>query len=262
MESSLLKLHIESASTLYTDRTGNSSPSMAGHVWLEIVRADGSTKQAGFAPIDHKSGLSSVQGKVYDDDGHAYAGSPYFSATYRITESQVNALDRFINSPEEHGFDRAHYHAVTNSCVDFVWKGLQQIGMNPEKFEGYIYPTHNVDTFSKLKNPLIPGGGLEGIEKRGEEPRGLEDHPQPAPTDWWSEASNPLLFPHDAPRFSAAEAPAGQILVGPLGMSEYSSNVSAPSGNDGYGSSYWGGFYDFSYFNFGSLNDGTDYQTH
>lgn len=214
MESVLLKLHIESASTIYTDRTGNSSPSMAGHVWLEIVQADGSAKQAGFAPLEHKAGLSSVQGKVYGDDGHAYAGSPYFSAAYRITESQAKALERFIDSPEEYGFDKAHYHAVTNSCVDFVWKGLQQIGMNPFGFEGHTLPMANRDDFSTLKNPLIPGGGLVHIESRGIQPVTEEPMVSPFNDGWWV-APVPWISVSPVPA-EDAYLPRGTIIVGPL----------------------------------------------
>ncbi len=109
MESLFLKLHIESPNTLHTEPSGHSSPSSAGHVWMELVRSDGSTKQAGFAPIDPKGGMSSVAGKIYDNDGPAYSGDPHFSATFKITEGQAKSLERFFRTPEEFGFDKDHY---------------------------------------------------------------------------------------------------------------------------------------------------------
>lgn len=214
MGTSLLKLHIESPNTLHTGYGGESSPSLAGHVWMEIVRPDGSAKQAGFAPVDAKGGMAAVAGKVYDNDGAAYTGDPNFSVTFSVTESQVKALDRFFSAPEENGFDKDHYHAITNSCVDFVWKGLQQIGMNPTGFEGHTLPMANRDEFSTLKNPQIPGGGLISIASK--DPIPVVDEPMVSPfNDWWWAAPAPWASVSHVP-VDDAHLPQGTITVGPL----------------------------------------------
>jgi hypothetical protein len=263
MANSLLKLHVESPNTQYTDRGGATSPSLAGHVWLEVVRSDGSSIQAGFAPSDHKAGPSSVPGEVYNNDGSAYAGDPYFTTTYPITEGQLKALDRFINSPEEYGFDKTHYHAISNSCVDFVWKALEQVGMNPDRFEGELHPMNNIAHFSNLKNPLLPSSSVQEYEKTEVDTGFGDDYFRSPLNDWWSGTPNPWVSPQEMNRSYVEDLPAGQIIVGPLGVPNYFSDWST-SAEPEYGSSGGGGGgggYFGSYFNFGSLADGTDYQS-
>lgn len=51
MGTSLLKLHIESPNTLHTGHGGESSPSLAGHVWMEIVDPVGGSRAAGFVVV-------------------------------------------------------------------------------------------------------------------------------------------------------------------------------------------------------------------
>jgi hypothetical protein len=265
MGNALLKLHIEAPGTLYKNPDGEVSPSLVGHAWMELIRSDGTSIQAGFGPSLAKSGLGSVEGRLFETDRDSYAGDSYFSATYAITEGQARALDRFINSPDEYGFDKNHYHAVTNSCVDFVWKALEQVGMNPERFQGNLQPMNNIDHFSNLKNPLIPGGGLQGIEKT-EVDRGIpDDYFSSSLNDWWSGTPNPWVSPQEMNRSYVEDLPAGQIIVGPLGVPNYFSDWSTSAepeyGSSGGGGGGGGGGYFGSYFNFGSLADGTDYQS-
>ncbi|BEV16720.1 hypothetical protein HBDW_35080 [Herbaspirillum sp. DW155] len=214
MGNALLKLHIEAPGTLYKNPDGEVSPSLAGHAWMELVRSDGTSIQAGFGPSLAKTSVASVEGKIFESDRESYAGDSYFSATYVITEGQAKALERFISLPEEYGFDKAHYHAVTNSCVDFVWKGLQQVGMNPERFEGDLHPMSNIDNFSNLKNPLIPGGGLLNVESRDVQP--VMEEPMVSPfNDWWWAAPAPWISVSPVPA-EDAYLPRGTITVGPL----------------------------------------------
>jgi len=165
MSNYYLKLHIENPGTMHTAANGQLSQSSQGHVWYELIRPDGSSLQAGFGPQDPKSSLSSVQGEVFYNDGAAYAGNPYFTATYRISADQAVTLEAYRFDPTGYGFDRNNYHALTNSCVDFVWRGLASIGMNPTGFEGDLKPVDNADDFARLRNPEFSDGGLVMIER-------------------------------------------------------------------------------------------------
>nr|WP_198985174.1 hypothetical protein [Herbaspirillum sp. ASV7] len=214
MEKTLLKLHVESPGTIYKNSNGDSAPSVAGHVWMEIVDPVGGSRAAGFAPLDPKGGVMSVPGRIYKDDEAAYSGAPAFTATFQITEEQSRALSRYISAPKEQGFDKDHYHALTNSCVDFVWKGLQQIGMNPTAYEGHTMPMANRDDFSLLKNPQIPGGGLISIATK--DPIPVVAEPMMSPfNDWWGAAPAPWVSVSHI-HVDDAHLPQGTITVGPL----------------------------------------------
>lgn len=152
MSKHVLKLHIETPGTLYSLKSGETTRSLAGHAWFEMISPEGKSMQAGFAQKNPKSEMSSVPGKVYDNDGDNYKGLPAFTASYEMTEDQARTLERFIQSPKQFGFDLDNYHAITNSCVDFVWKALEAIGMNPTKKEGDILPLDNMDDFMFLVN--------------------------------------------------------------------------------------------------------------
>nr|WP_198984287.1 hypothetical protein [Herbaspirillum sp. ASV7] len=214
MGSAFLKLHIEAPGTMYRHPNGDVSPSMAGHAWMELVNSDGKSIPAGFGPVETKAGVVSVSGRIIETDRESYAGDSYFTATYVITEGQAKAIERFIARPAEYGFDKDHYHAATNSCVDFVWKGLKQIGMNPTGFEGHTLPMANRDDFSTLKNPQIPGGGLISIATK--DPIPVVAEPMMSPfSDWWGVAPAPWVSVSHIPS-DDAHLPQGTITVGPL----------------------------------------------
>jgi len=237
---------------------------MAGHAWIELVRSDGSSVQAGFGPAETKSGVASVEGKIFASDRDAYAGDSYFTASYAITEGQLRAIERFIAEPKEYGFDKDHYHAVTNSCVDFVWKALEQVGMNPDRFEGELHPMNNIAHFSNLKNPLLPSSSVQEYEKTEVDTGFGDDYFRSPLNDWWSGTPNPWVSPQEMNRSYVEDLPAGQIIVGPLGVPNYFSDWSTSAepeyGSSGGGGGGGGGYFG-SYFNFGSLADGTDYQS-
>lgn len=203
MSSHTLKLHVESPGTPYSSSTGAAIRSPAGHTWFEVVYPDGKSLQSGFAPRDPKSGASSAPGKIFNDDGENYHGAPAFTAQYEITESQAKTLKQFREDPARFGFDKDNYHALTNSCVDFVWKALETIGMNPLKKHGDILPFDNIDDFMRLKNPAVV-------------------RPVPAPVSWLDDAWDSLRTPDPFPVLPLdiafePEAPQGTVSVGPLG---------------------------------------------
>ncbi|MCA1325037.1 hypothetical protein [Herbaspirillum sp. alder98] len=158
-----LKLHVESPGTLYFSPGEDPTRSIGGHAWFEVVSPDNSSTQAGFAPASPKSGSSSAPGKIYNNDGEGYAGLPAFSVSYEVTADQAKTLTQFIEGPGQFGFDINNYHAISNSCVDFVWKALEVIGMNPLKRQGDIFPLDNVDDFMLLLNLKMLSSSIRGI---------------------------------------------------------------------------------------------------
>jgi hypothetical protein len=203
MSSHTLKLHIENPGTLYSSPNGEMNRSLAGHAWFEVTYSDGSSVQSGFAPQDPKSGTSSVPGNVFRNDGKNYAGAPAFTAQYEITAAQAKTLEQFHENPAQFGFDKDNYHALTNSCVDFVWKALETIGMNPLKKQGDVLPIDNIDDFMRLKNPAIRPKPSAPISVLG---------------DAWDSLRTPDVFPMLPWEIAfEPEAPQGTITVGPLG---------------------------------------------
>jgi Ca2+-binding RTX toxin-like protein len=161
-----LRIHVEKPGATFTDpQSGQIHPSSEGHVWYEVIKPDGTTMvQAGFAPVDQKTTVASVLGEVKSTDGSAYAGDSYFTATYNITAAQAETLGKYADSPTQYGFSLT-YWAGSNSCVDYVWKGLNVIGMNPSDYEGALLPIDNVTRFSGLSNSSFANNGLVNLEK-------------------------------------------------------------------------------------------------
>lgn len=204
MSTYTLKLHIESPGTKYTHEDGTVTSSPAGHAWFEVISPEGISAQSGFGPDVAKSDMSSVQGHVLGNDGEAYSGSPAFTAIYAITQEQAATLGTFRQDPKQFGFNKDSYHALTNSCVDFVWKALETIGMNPLKRQGEIYPMDNADDFLKLRNPAISAKPAQSDKidppiSLFQDPLSLLPNLDPYPVNAWT----PML-------------PGGSIIVSPL----------------------------------------------
>lgn len=51
------------------------------------------------------------------------------------------------NIKPEVEFNHDKYNPITNSCVDFTWKALQNAGLNPDGFEGDLLPINNINNF-------------------------------------------------------------------------------------------------------------------
>lgn len=217
MNDTLMKLHIEKPGTNYINLNGDVTSSSAGHMWFEVIRPNGTSFQAGFAPVDPKGGVSPVPGDVLGNDGISYDGDPHYTAAYRITEDQADILGRYVRSPSSFGFDKENYHALTNSCVDFVWKGLEEIGMNPDKYEGHPHPVKNMDRISTLNNPQMPDSGLVELRKTDDGVAGLEEQVSSPMNDMWSGTPNPWAHIIQLPDISDADLPVGTITISPLG---------------------------------------------
>ncbi|RRU04356.1 XVIPCD domain-containing protein [Stenotrophomonas sp. 278] len=146
--------------------------SSAGHVYYVV--SDGEKKTSyGFAPSEH--GASSGPGKVYLEDLDNYL-NPLYQRKLEITESQFNKLKEFGENPEKHGFSM-EYRGATNSCIDFMWGGLNHAGIHRNNllkrpdtdFEGTLKPLDNIKHIKSIPAP-VPGSP-ENTEKDGTMPK-------------------------------------------------------------------------------------------
>ena len=147
----------------------DSETSTVGHMWYELTDDQGHTSSYGFAPDALHLGQPFAPGHIYSDDSDHYQGRAY-SRTIEITQAQYDAMKSFGDKPSSASFNE-NYNGLTNSCIDFTWKALQQGGLNPSGFEGHIWPTWNEHALSKITNPQLalsrstgpPSGGGSGI---------------------------------------------------------------------------------------------------
>lgn len=110
-----------------------------------------------------------------------------------------------------------HYNAATNSCVDFVWKGLKEIGMNPTGYQGDLVPMKNMDHFSTLKNPEIASGGLVHTETLSDHASNLGEQFVSPLNPMWAGTPNPWVSIIQVPDMNHGPEPIGTVTVGPLG---------------------------------------------
>ncbi|MCB2261719.1 MAG: hypothetical protein LGR52_02080, partial [Candidatus Thiosymbion ectosymbiont of Robbea hypermnestra] len=108
---------------------GRANSSKAGHMWITLP--GGTT--TGYAP----GGVTNQDGSTYDPG--------YFSHSIELTQDQWNAMQDFLDNPQNYGFGTDDHNAFENSCVDYSWKALEQAGLNPDGFEGDLWPWNNRD---------------------------------------------------------------------------------------------------------------------
>jgi len=64
------------------------------------------------------------------------------------------------------------YNGLTNSCIDYVWKALSAGGLNPEGFQGQLWPTWNAsyvsNTLDKIKSSIDSQSSLFNTDKQME----------------------------------------------------------------------------------------------
>lgn len=156
-----ITINVERPGVGYTDSKGNTSSSIAGHMWLLGTDASGNQTQAGFGPKNQKTGIMPVAGDVQRNDASAYAGDPYYSKTFEVTKAQYDLFMAYQVRPENFGFDKDFYFAPTNSCVDFTFKYLAMAGINGTGTQGNLTPMTSVSLLQEMNsNPLISGGGV------------------------------------------------------------------------------------------------------
>lgn len=127
--------------------------SAVGHMWYELSDDQGQLSSYGFAPDEEHQGKPFAPGQVYSTDSDHYQ-KPAYSRTIEITPSQYDAMKSFGDNPTSARFSM-RYNGLTNSCIDFTWKALEQGGLNPSGFQGRLLPTANQSAVSKITNPQL-----------------------------------------------------------------------------------------------------------
>ncbi|RYZ85525.1 MAG: hypothetical protein EOP04_15770, partial [Proteobacteria bacterium] len=126
--------------------------SAVGHMWYELNAGAGATSESyGFAPGPQYHGDPFAPGGVYKNDSSNYQTRDH-SRTIDINQGQYDAMKSFGENPANFGFDMK-YNGLTNSCIDFTWKGLEVGGLNPSGFDGNLWPTHNNDDVDGIGLP-------------------------------------------------------------------------------------------------------------
>jgi subtilisin-like proprotein convertase family protein len=122
--------------------------SSGGHMWYVLSDGSGDEKSYGF---ESKKGVPIGEGNVTDVDSAAYKNTSY-EVTLALTAEQYNNLKKFGDDPLSFGFNKAIYHVLANSCVDFVYSSLEAIGYNDINFQGRLIPTSNIQPLYNLLN--------------------------------------------------------------------------------------------------------------
>ena len=137
-----ITVKIAASGTAYTDPKDPHN-SLTGHMWYSLAEDGVSTGSFGFAPVITEM---DGPGKVYRTDDQFYAGT-YYTGTIIIDKEQYVFLENFVteNLNEAPYFFDSNYNGLTNSCVDYVWKAINVIGLNPSNFQGDTWPTMNAD---------------------------------------------------------------------------------------------------------------------
>lgn len=120
-------------------------------------------KGYGFAPV--KSELIGP-GRIVENEQDVYV-RPLYSRTMEISKEQHAALEKHgEESKKGTGDFNMEYHFLSNSCVDFVWKGLAKANIyrtsvdkqgnreNDTDYEGSLLPTRNMDDIRSIQAPL------------------------------------------------------------------------------------------------------------
>jgi hypothetical protein len=145
-----LTVYIAAPGTKHISSDGHSSSSSFGHMWYSVSQTQGGSQQSyGFAPI--ASGSPVGPGEYKPDDTTAYQ-STAFKQTIYVSEAQYQRLQTFGSNPASEGFSQ-YYNGANNSCIDYTWKALSLIGVNPTEFNGNVLPIDNISAMqSSLTN--------------------------------------------------------------------------------------------------------------
>lgn len=134
-------------------------------MWYSI--SDGNeTLSRGFAP-DGKSLPATPYGHVANDDDSAYQET-YYTGTIVITEEQYNTLKNWYLSPEYQPlkYDDGWYIAGVKDCINFTWKALEAIGLNPSGSDGQWWPTWNAGNADEILFKALNSSSPEDWNER------------------------------------------------------------------------------------------------
>lgn len=154
--------------TEYIDDNAESSKSAVGHMWYTLSKNGEQTDSFGFGP--QKYGLTDLFG-MYTDGKVLTKDDEHYQATYatyevRITKEQYEKLQDFGEDEnlEANNFND-HYKVASNSCVDYVWRAMEFAGVNPDKFDGDMFPKNNRDDVNAHLYQAINGTSISKEEQ-------------------------------------------------------------------------------------------------
>ena len=166
--------------------------SLVGHTWFVLNSVEFGPTSFGFAPAVH--GEAFGQGKVYTSDDVEYQTTSY-SRTIELTDKQYREVLKFAMESLDEG-TYGDYNGLRNSCIDFVYTALRQLGMVVEgrASDGLVWPSWNDDLYDSLLNTQLPRDPDEltgytarnaGNYSEGLHGRGTNDNLQGgSATDW------------------------------------------------------------------------------
>ena len=118
-------------------------------MWYTIDDGNGGKKSYGYSP--KQDGAPRGPGKVGNNDDTLYQ-SKVFSRNIEISQEQYDKLKQFGDSK---AVNPGIYNGLSNSCIDFTWKALEEAGLNPSGFEGDILPSSNIDDVERINTPAL-----------------------------------------------------------------------------------------------------------
>lgn len=148
-------------------------PSSAGHAYYSI--SDGREIAGyGFSPI--QTGIRGP-GQVVKNEHISYQ-LPVYARTMEITAEQHQKLSEYGQAAvrNEQTFFNLYYNGVQNSCVDFLWTGLNHAGLHAHlptgngqpvpasNFEGEVKVLDNIERIRSIPAP-IPDSRLNKEER-------------------------------------------------------------------------------------------------
>jgi len=126
--------------------TSDGGSSTAGHMWFEYEG-----QSYGFAP----------DGVQYGDS--AFYTEVDYSRTISISEADAANLESWLAGLSSNpAWQSNDYNVLTNSCVDFTWKALEEAGLNNQGFEGDLWPINNTDNIDGIDGYNGGGWGYYG----------------------------------------------------------------------------------------------------
>jgi hypothetical protein len=137
------------------DGTGKPGASALGHMWYQIDDGNGGAFSFGFAPQQHGSPYG-IGAPVHNDTTNYQtdAAHPIYARTFAISTIDYGMLMDFGNNPDAYGFD-LYYNGLLNSCIDYVWRGMAAIGLNPSYNQGDVLPANNIDELNSIGETTI-----------------------------------------------------------------------------------------------------------
>ena len=116
-------------------------------MWYSLSDGTGEAKSYGFGPV--KPGVPFGPGKITGQDNVLYPDK--YSREISITKAQYEAMRKFGENPAAGGFDVSNYNIFNNSCVDFTWKALEKVGLNPREYQGDVLPSLNEGEVERIR---------------------------------------------------------------------------------------------------------------